>query len=1094
MITYLTQLTISWMILFLGYYIFLKRETFFKYNRWYLLTGLLLGLVIPLVDWTSLFVHEAESLGHLYVAPVNTQVQQWDIYVSASPDTPIWYRLLVGVYIAGGLFAALKLAKGVREILSLRRDAEITRQEGYDLVLTNHLHMPFSFMNSIYWSAELYDQSSEKERILAHEGKHVSALHSLDILFIELLCVLFWFHPMVYIYRKEIKEVHEYEADAAACVLGNKREYGKLLLNQAQSGLQLALANHFIYSQLKNRFKMMTRKPSTKRAMLKYLIAIPIIGFAALLFSFTSNENGALGTEIISQTDSIPTNQKASNVPPPPIPNIGDIVSMGPEKFMIEPSDIFYVNGEKVGVVTEELIEKYSKEGPWNVTIYKGDEAKRKFGGEVTSGVYSIRKLPPPPPMSEEMKEDIRKNGEIFKVVEQMPRFPGCEDVEGTAREIKTCADKKMLEFLYDNIQYPKAAKEYGIEGNVVVSFVVEKDGSLTNNKILRDVGGGLGEESLRVVELMNSMDQKWTPGVQRGKKVRVQFILPIKFELSKEDKEISNDEKGIASNAYTGEVFKVVEEMPRFPGCEDIEGTARDKKGCADKKMLEFIYKNIKYPALAKENGVEGNIVASFIVEKDGSITDPKIMRDVGAGLGEESIRVIKMMNKLDKRWTPGKQRGQNVRVQFILPVRFELKDNISQDQDKSIVTRELKGDRKIAGQVVDEKGNPLIGVNVMVKGTNSGTATDFNGNFLMNGVNESSVLVFSSNGYETEERSVSGKDAMKTVLRLRAIKVEEVYKGNAVDAMPRFPGCENIRGTEAEKAKCAEVKMLEYIYENIKYPAVARNNNITGQVIISFVVKKDGTIGWARAIKDVGAGLGEEVERIAESMDSQGKWKPAMKNGEPVNFRMTLPVSFHLKNDKISETIEKADRSKMVNPLPDVVVVGFGGAEDLSEVELKKRDGSEANPLIVLDGTKIGRADGQKTLNTIDPSTIESINVLKGESATKKYGNEGSDGVIEITSKIPEMTRGSAKLDLAGFNLYPNPASNQLNVEFEGPTGQYSLEVVDVKGATLLDRDVSINGRANEVLNISLLNSGPYYLLVKTSGKVASKIFVKK
>ena len=120
-------------------------------------------------------------------------------------------------------------------------------------------------------------------------------------------------------------------------------------------------------------------------------------------------------------------------------------------------------------------------------------------------------------------------------------------------------------------------------------------------------------------------------------------------------------------------EIFKVVEEMPRFPGCEDL-GSMAEKKKCADKKMLEFIYKNIKYPAIARENGVEGMVVITFVVEKDGSVTDARVVRDIGAQCGQEALRVVNLMNTKGIKWHPGKQRGRSVRVQFNLPVRFKL------------------------------------------------------------------------------------------------------------------------------------------------------------------------------------------------------------------------------------------------------------------------------------------------------------------------------------------------------------------------------------------------------------------------------------
>ncbi|MEM9917237.1 MAG: energy transducer TonB [Bacteroidota bacterium] len=120
-------------------------------------------------------------------------------------------------------------------------------------------------------------------------------------------------------------------------------------------------------------------------------------------------------------------------------------------------------------------------------------------------------------------------------------------------------------------------------------------------------------------------------------------------------------------------EIFQVVEEMPRFPGCEN-ESDKNKRKDCANKKMLEFIYKNIKYPPIARENGVEGTVVIRFVVGKDGSVEEPTILRDIGAQCGSEAMRVVKMMNSMGKKWVPGKQRGKPVKVYFNLPVKFRL------------------------------------------------------------------------------------------------------------------------------------------------------------------------------------------------------------------------------------------------------------------------------------------------------------------------------------------------------------------------------------------------------------------------------------
>lgn len=133
---------------------------------------------------------------------------------------------------------------------------------------------------------------------------------------------------------------------------------------------------------------------------------------------------------------------------------------------------------------------------------------------------------PPPPPPPPKPKEE-----EIFTVAEDMPRFPGCED-KASKKEKEECAQKKMLEFIYANIKYPSIARENGIEGTAVVTFVVEKDGSVKDVRVIKDIGGGCGDEAMRVVDLMNKKGIKWTPGKQRGTAVRVQFNLPVKFKL----------------------------------------------------------------------------------------------------------------------------------------------------------------------------------------------------------------------------------------------------------------------------------------------------------------------------------------------------------------------------------------------------------------------------------------------------------------------------------------------------------------------------------------------------------------------------------
>lgn len=144
---------------------------------------------------------------------------------------------------------------------------------------------------------------------------------------------------------------------------------------------------------------------------------------------------------------------------------------------------------------------------------------------------YWARQYPDYPP---ERSRDKAYEGDekVYTVVEEMPRYPGCEFIEDPA-ERKECADKRFLEFLYDNLQYPVNAERNMTEGTVKVSFVVEKDGTLSHMRLHKDIGDKCGLEGLRLLHLMNSKGIRWIPGKQKGENVRVQITVPIIFSLA---------------------------------------------------------------------------------------------------------------------------------------------------------------------------------------------------------------------------------------------------------------------------------------------------------------------------------------------------------------------------------------------------------------------------------------------------------------------------------------------------------------------------------------------------------------------------------
>lgn len=213
----------------------------------------------------------------------------------------------------------------------------------------------------------------------------------------------------------------------------------------------------------------------------------------------SSIPDGALLSLVNDIEVELPRTQDAPPPPPPPPPP--PVIQEIPEGVLADVEDVDFLD-QSVTASTEVVA----------VPVAVNKEEHK-----------TVAPPPPPPPVAEEE--------EIFKVVEEAPRFPGCEDL-ATIQEKQACANKKLLEFIYAHIEYPGIARENNIEGTVVIRFVVDKDGRVTDAEILREIGGGCGDEALRVVKEMNTMPVRWSPGRQRGRPVKVYFTLPVKFIL----------------------------------------------------------------------------------------------------------------------------------------------------------------------------------------------------------------------------------------------------------------------------------------------------------------------------------------------------------------------------------------------------------------------------------------------------------------------------------------------------------------------------------------------------------------------------------
>jgi len=223
-------------------------------------------------------------------------------------------------------------------------------------------------------------------------------------------------------------------------------------------------------------------------------------------------------------------------------------------------------------------------------------------------------------------QNNVSKNDEstrLYQVVEQMPEFLG--------------GHKELVNFISSNLQYPAEACRAKTQGKVVVTFVVEPDGSVTNVGIAKGAAKILDDEAMRVV----GMSPKWTPGKIDGKPVRVQYNLPITFKLDDVES-----------------VHEHVEQMPEFPG--------------GQKALLKFLENNVRYPAVAFVNKIQGRTIVSFVVEPDGSVDNVEVAKSSSSVLDEEAVRVVKKFPK----WKPGMIDGKPVRVKYCVPVNFKLQE----------------------------------------------------------------------------------------------------------------------------------------------------------------------------------------------------------------------------------------------------------------------------------------------------------------------------------------------------------------------------------------------------------------------------------
>ena len=430
----------------------------------------------------------------------------------------------------------------------------------------------------------------------------------------------------------------------------------------------------------------------------------------------------------------------------------------------------------------------------------------------------------------------------VYTYVEQMPE-PGYD----------------ITSYLSKHLQYPDSAADNNIQGRVVVKFVVNEDGTISNCKVEKGIGGGCDKAALDV--LMNM--PKWKAGIHNGQAVKVQTMLPVTFALTEENR-----------------IFKYVDQMPII-GCD----------------YYKYMTENLRYPARAIKKKTHGTAAINFVVNEDGSVSNVRNLNSIGDSCDEEAIRLISNMPK----WTPGIDDGKPVKVLFNLPVRFDLEpaEHLYGDTSKHYneqapapafdVSTYLMHNLHYPDEAREKSQEGRVVVKFVVN--ENGSVSD--------------CIVVSGIGRECDEEALRVVRNMPfwlpAIQKDRPVKVyftlpiqfrlegigHETNKKRKIPADYVFDLSEHL-----DKQPSTHYDHVKYVSEHVYYPDSARAKGIQGDVIVKFVVKKDGTIGNCTIESSLGGGCDEEARRVVKSMPA---WKPGISEKMPVNVYQIMAVPFY-------------------------------------------------------------------------------------------------------------------------------------------------------------------------------------------------------
>ena len=458
---YSVKVAVCLTLFYLFHKLLMSRDTFHTFNRFAILSMMLLSLVLPLVH-LSLDSEAGINRGTVVLEGLVAQTVVDDGGNGVGEGMTLT-QVLLATYVLGVVLFVGKALLSVGSLLRLIRRARCVEvRNGIRIYTMQGDISPFSWFRYIIMSEK--DWLENRREIVLHEMAHIRRCHSMDVALCNMMIVFQWYNPAAWLLKRELQTVHEYEADEAVLSAGvDANHYQMLLIRKAVGERLFSMANNLNHNSLKKRITMMKIKRTNPVQKAKIAFVLPLAAMTVAAFA----------------------SQK--------VENLSEKVEQESEAFSsVSDNPVVRAVGETARVAAVKVQEEKALEEASSLSM-ASDTAETKSGKEFPC------------------------------IPETFPQFPG--------------GHIALFEYLSKNIKFPKAKENEDVKVRVVTTFTVEKDGSITDAKIVRSQGEAFDNEALRVINGM----PKWIPGMQNGKAVSVKYTLPITFSTTDSDKKIKS-------------------------------------------------------------------------------------------------------------------------------------------------------------------------------------------------------------------------------------------------------------------------------------------------------------------------------------------------------------------------------------------------------------------------------------------------------------------------------------------------------------------------------------------------------------------------